>query len=280
MNKQVTRFVIGAGVLLLAGIIVWHQTSPDKASPDGETSATPLEQMSRFSRIQADREVVVHCGNSMRLAMEWIASEFQKRYGIAVIFNFGGSSELLPLIEMGGQGDLYICHDPYAEILDEKNLLVDYTVIGHLEPVLLVEKGNPQGISGLADLGREGLRLATVDPRYATAGKMIDEVLERKDWGGEVRKNIAIEARSHSDAALSLITGHVDAAAVWNFLTALYPEQVEEVDIGVEFDDEIRVTLVRLTTSKNHEEAEKFMEFAASDFAKKIFAHYGYIEAE
>ncbi len=247
---------------------------------DSETGATPLEGMSRFTRIDSDREVIVHCGNSMRLAMEWVASEFQKQHGIAVVFNFGGSSELLPLIEMGGRGDLYICHDPYAEILQEKGLLDHYTVVGHLEPILLVPRGNPKNISGLADLGRDNMRLATVDPRYATAGKMIEAALERESWGGAVRRNIVVEARSHADAALALTTGHVDAAAVWNFVAALYPEEFEQIDIGVEFPEEIRVTLVRLTTSENHEEAREFMEFATSDFARKVFTHYGYIEAE
>ncbi len=247
---------------------------------DAYTGATPLQEMSRFTRIDSDREVVVHCGNSMRLAMEWIASEFQQRHGIAVVFNFGGSSELLPLIEMGGRGDLYICHDPYAEILDDKGLLDRYTVVGRLEPILLVPRGNPRNISGLADLGRDNLRLATVDPRYATAGKMIEAALERENWGEDVKGNIVVEARSHADAALALTTGHVDAAAVWNFVAALYPEELEQVDIGVEFPEKTRVTLVRLTTSENHEEANKFMEFATSDFARKVFAHYGYIEAE
>ncbi len=280
MNKQASRLILGFGLVAFAGLVVWRQRAPETAAMDGQTGATPLAQMSRFSRLKADREVVVHCGNSMRLAMEWIAAEFQKRHGIAVVFNFGGSSELLPLIEMGGIGDLFVCHDPYAKILEDKNLLVDYTVVGHLKPVLLVKKGNPHNITALADLGRDGLRLATVDPRYATAGKMIEKALDREDWGKAVRKNVVIEARSHSDAALSLITGHVDAAAVWNFLTPLYPEQAEQVDIGVDFDEQVRVTLVSLTTSKNHQEAETFMTFATSEFAKKVFAHYGYVQAE
>ncbi len=123
--------------------------------------------------------------------------------------------------------------------------------------------------------------MATVDPRYATAGQMLEQVLEREDWGQAVKDNIVVESRGHSDAAVALLTGHVDAAVVWNFIAALYAEQLEEVDIGVDFEQDIRVTLTRLTTSTNHEEAEMFMDFATNtDFARNVFRYYGYLPAD
>ncbi len=272
------KLVIAGLVLIAAVLAALGLRNVEEAPRHGQTGATPLEEMSWFETIDSDREVVVHCGNSMRVVMEKIADEFQRRHGIGVVFNFGGSSELLPLVELGGRGDLFICHDPYAEILEEKGLLEDYIVVGRLEPVILVEKDNPLGIGGLRDLGREGFRLATVDPRYATAGKMLQEVLDREAWGGQVRENIAIESRGHSDAALSLLTGHVDAAVVWNFLAALYSDELDEVKAGVDFPDEIRVTLCRIKTVENREEAAKFMDFAVSDFALDVFEQFGYIE--
>ncbi len=272
--------MIAAVIAVSAGVFIHavRQAGGPGESWDGETRATPLEERSRFTTLDAEREVIIHCGNSMRVALEEIADEFQKRRGIAVVFNFGGSAELLPLIEFGGRGDLYICHDPYAEILEEKNLLVDYIVAGRLEPVILVKKDNPLGIKGLSGLGAPGMRVSSVDPRYATAGRMIHEVLDREPWGEDVRRNIIIESRGHSDAALALLTGHVDAALVWNFLAALYPGDLDSISPGVDFPEDIRVTLCRLTTSENGEEALEFMEFAVSDFAKDVFERYGYTE--
>ncbi len=273
------KWLILAAVLLVsAGGGIYALRGRQAGRWDGETTATPLEERSRFTTLDAERELIIHCGNSMRVAMEEIADEFQKRSGIGVVFNFGGSAELLPLIEFGGRGDLYICHDPYAEILEEKNLLVDYTVAGRLEPVILVQKGNPFGVKGLSGLGAGGMRVSSVDPRYATAGRMIHEVLDREPWGEEVRGNIVIESRGHSDAALALLTGHVDAALVWNFLAALYSEDLDSISTGMNFPEEIRVTLCRLTTSTNEKEAIEFMEFASSDFAKDVFERYGYAE--
>lgn len=274
--------VLTVSVLVAAAVafFVWQRRQVAYRRWDATSSATPYEEMSEFSAIESEREVVIHCGNSMRLAMEQIANEFQKRHGIAVIFNFGGSSELLPLIEMGRRGDLYVCHDPYAEILRDKGLLEQYSVIGMLEPVVMVPHGNPHSINGLADLGRDGLRVATVDPRYATAGKMLEAVLAREEWGRAVKDNIVVESRGHSDAAMALLTGHVDAAVVWSFIAALYAGRLEMVDPGVEFPEEIRVTLVRLVTAQNHEEARAFTEFLQSDVAQKVLAHYGYVESK
>lgn len=66
----------------------------------------------------------------MRPAAETLAPEFERRYGIPVRLNFGGSADLLSSIELGRQGDLYLPHDPYAAMLEEKGLLEDYEVVG------------------------------------------------------------------------------------------------------------------------------------------------------
>ncbi len=270
-----------AALVVVAGLALYlSKQAETDANTHAVSQATPYQAQSRFTTIQSDRQVMIHCGNSMRLAMEDIAGEFQRRYDIAVIFNFGGGSELLPLIEMGGRGDLFLCHDPYEDLIREKGLLVDSIVIGSLRPIILVPKGNPKGITGLADLGKAGLRLATVDPRYATAGKMVHAVLDSEPWGAAVRENIVIETRGHSDAVLSVLTGHADAAVVWSFLAALYADRLDRVDGGVEFPQEIRVTLCRLKSSTNTEETARLMEFAQSDYAKKVWMDYGYRPTE
>ncbi len=274
--------LLGAAAVLLLPLLA-RRGPPESALDrpvDGTTQATPYERMSEFTTIRSDREILFYCSNSMRLVMERIAAEFQRQSGIAVVFTFGGGSELLPLIQMGGRGDLFICHDPYAERLETFGRLAEYRVVGRLVPVILVPRGNPLNIGGLSDLGRPGLRVATVDRRYATAGQMIHAVLDRKPWGEAVRENIRIEARGHSDAVLSLLTGHVDAAVVWSFLAALYADRVDRIDCGVEFPEEIRVTLCRLTTSENASETQAFLEFIESEYARKAFSWYGYREAE
>ncbi|MBN1556222.1 MAG: molybdate ABC transporter substrate-binding protein [Phycisphaerae bacterium] len=269
---------IGVVVLLVAVVsLIWYlQQNKSDENKDAVSQATPYQKESRFSTIQSDREIFIHCSNSMRLAMEEIAGEFQRRNKIAVVFNYGGGSELFPQVILAKRGDLFLCHDPYESKIKEKDLLVDSITIGHLKPVILVPKGNPKGIKGLSDLGQPNLRVASVDPRYATAGKMVHAVLDKESWGKAVKDNIVLETRGHSDAANALLTGHVDAAVVWSFLGAMYADRLDVVDCNVEFPQKIRVTLCRLKSAANPDDAVEMMKFTESDYAKNIWTKYGY----
>ncbi len=267
--------VLIALILIIVAVALRHQEKPER-QVIVRTQATPYAQMSEFSQLDTDRTVMVHCGASMRVVMEQIAAEFQRRYDIGVQFNFGGSAELLSSIEIGRIGDIYVCHDPYAERIDEKGLLSEYVTAGGLEPVIMVPKNNPQEIEDLSSLRRPGLRIGMTDSRYSTAGRLVDEAIEERGWKEEIRNNIVIESRAHNELALALLSGHVDASVAWNFLPGLYQDEMDSIRPGVEFPD-IRVTVCLLETSENVEDARKFMEFTTSEFGREALRYFGYL---
>ena len=228
----------------------------------------------------ADRpgqELFVHCGNSMRPAAEALAAEFEKRYGIPVRLNFGGSADLLASIELGQRGDLYLPHDPYAEMLDEKGLLDYYEVVGHIEPILIVPKGNPAGIEKMEELATRDLAVALPDARYATAGKLIEEAFEKKGLLDRLRANVAMEARGHNEVALALVSGHVDAAMVWSFIATSYKDRVDMIRPPDADFPRKRVTLCLLTHARNRQAAEQFIKLATSEFGRQVFRERGYL---
>ncbi len=249
---------------------------PDEKA-DSRTMATPTTETGVYEPIEAERGIFMHCGNSMRPAAEVLAAEFQERYGIGVRLNFGGSSELLSSIELGEIGDIYLPHDPYAELLEEKGLLDHYEVVGYLEPVIIVPKGNPQDIEAMSDLVTRDLRISLPDRRYATAGRLVNEAFEDMGLHEEMEENLAMEGRSHGDVAQALIWEHVDAAMVWNFIGFFYEDKLDMVyPPDVDFP-EVRVTLCLLKNAQDPEAAKKFMELATSDFGRSVFMKYGYI---
>ncbi len=268
----ITIAVVAAGLLAL-----WFARGSDEPATDSWTGATPTPfETDVFEPMDADREIVVHCGNSMRPAAEALAAEFQRRHGIGVRFNFGGSSELLASIELARRGDLYLPHDPYAEILEEKGLLDHYKVVGYLEPIIIVPPGNPHNITAMRDLATPDLRIAHPDARYATAGKLVRDAFEEMGLLDELKANMAMEGRSHNDVALALLGGHVDVAVVWNFISTFYEDRLEAIaPPDVEFP-EIRVTLCLLTHTQDREAAEKFMALATSEFGREVFRRHGY----
>jgi len=224
----------------------------------------------------AERELFIHCGNSMRPAAEALAEEFEERYDIGVRLNFGGSSDLLASIELGERGDLYLPHDPYAELLDEKDLLEYYEVVGHIEPIIVVPPGNPDGIETMEELATRDLSVAVPDARYATAGELIVEAFEEKELYEEFQDNVVMEGRGHNEVAQALITEHADAAMVWSFIATSYQDQLDMVTPPDVSFPEKRVTLCLLSHAVERDGAEKFIELATSETGQQIFEELGY----
>jgi molybdate transport system substrate-binding protein len=263
--------VMAGGGLLLIGCS--KQPEPGDGVGTAATSKPPA--VPGYRSDQAERRIVIHCGTSMRPAAERLADAFQEQHGIPVQFNFGGSSELLATLELSTLGDIYICHDPYADRIAEKGLLRRAETVGYLEPVIMVQPGNPNNITGLADLARPGLRLAMPDSRVSTAGRLVEQVLTELGIAPDIRRNIRMEARGHNDIALALAAGQVDAAVIWNFIATYYQDRLEAVPPGVQFP-ETKVTLCLLKHAQDVEAAELFIQMAQSPQGREIFKSLGY----
>jgi molybdate transport system substrate-binding protein len=243
---------------------------------DAVTHATPAPyDTGVFATITSDRSILLHCGNSMRPAAEPIAAEFQRRTGIAVQMNFGGSGELLSTIELSRKGDLYLCHDPYAAILKEKGLLAKQETVGSLIPILVVPLGNPKKIGSIRDLCTPGLRVAMPDARYATAGRLVREVLKTQGIEEAFDANMIMEGRSHNDVAMAVLSNQADAGVVWRFIAYFYRGRLDRIETGLDLPP-TWVTICLLTTAKDPEASGQLIDLAASDFGRSVFGHQGY----
>ena len=287
--KKTIGILVVVVIAALIGIGVWRPLlslrRPLKPGIEaGVETSVPVTSASPkwgggYQTIRAEREILVLCGTSMRPAAERLAEAFQKEQGIAVRFNYGGSSELMATIEVGPGGDLFLCHDPYSERVKEKGKLERVETVGWLTPILVVQPGNPHGIQSLADLTRPGLRVGLPDARFATAGKLVRAVLAQRGWEQAVEANLQLETRGHNELALAVSEGQLDAAVVWNFISVYYAGRVEAIPTGESFP-EVRVTLCLLTTARDREAALRFLEYASSPAARAIFAEMGYRREE
>ena len=68
------------------------------------------------------KKLRVGCGSSMRPPVEDLAALFTKRTGCEVLRNYGGSGTVLLQIEESKEGDIYICHDPFAYVCEDKGI--------------------------------------------------------------------------------------------------------------------------------------------------------------
>jgi molybdate transport system substrate-binding protein len=118
-----------------------------------------------------------YCGVTMAKAMRMIANKFEAKTGAKIIIIKGGSGSLYKKILHSQSGDLYL---PGADkyIKDDQNGLFVYTrLVGYNRPVILVQKGNPKGITGLDDFLNPAVRVVIGDKHSGSVGKITKKIL-------------------------------------------------------------------------------------------------------
>jgi molybdate transport system substrate-binding protein len=224
------------------------------------------------------KELVVLCGSSFLNPVEELCSQFTVQTGIKFATTVAGSEDLLPLIKVGRQGDIFVTHDPYLDYVADANALAEHIQVGFVAPVLAVQKGNPKGITGIEDLTRPGLKVALSNPEYSTCGQMFFQLLEKKGIKDAVMKNVENRlTKGHSNLGTFLKTKAVDAVIMWNGVANAFGDSLEVVPTAYEYDKEIRVHVIGLSYSKQMDSLKQFIEFTKMR-GSAIFAKHGYVK--
>ncbi len=238
-----------------------------------------------------------HVGGTMRPVMQQLAAMYEKQTGQKIEINAAGSGELLANIESHQEGDLYVSHDPFMDVLMERDLGQDAWTVAAVTPTIVVAKNNPLGIKGLADATAPNVSLVLTDFDKSTLGRMLPTILGKAKIDVAELKNRPTNFktfRKGGQAANAVQTGNGDAAIVWNAVAHLQSEHLTAVPIEakylpVEGVDAItsatgkvrqihciRVTIATLKCSDQPEAARKFAEFLTSDAAAKVFEESGF----
>lgn len=242
----------------------------------------------------APAPLLCYVGGTMQPAMAEIAAEFEKQTGHKVLIDSADSGELLVRLQQTGKGDLYVAHDPFLGALVKRGLGDRAWTVARLEPVLVVQKGNPKGIAGFRDLARPGLRVIRTDPQYSTAGHIVTRIAAKANVTSGLASNTVSHVRSGGHAANAVAMDTADATVVWNVVAGLRRNQLDPLPIepellpqsgvdaittatfgGIDMDY-VRVTIATLKSSKNLDLARQFAFFAASDAMQAVWQRQGY----
>lgn len=235
----------------------------------------------------------------MRPVMEALAKMYSQRTGQEIEINSAGSGELLAHIESHKSGDLYVCHDPFLDILMSRGLGRDGWTVAELTPVIVVAKGNPKNIRTLADAVKPEVSLVLTDLTKSTLGWMLPTIFAKAGLDLErVSKQPNVQTfRKGGQAANLVVTGNADAAVVWNAVAHLRLDEVDVVPIAAEhlptagvdtvttptpktyYLAPVRVTVATLQCSQRADAARKLAEFMASEEASAVFRKFGFTVA-
>ena len=194
--------------------------------------------------------------------------------GLDVVFSFGPSSGLAEQVISGAPADVLATAD--ARTMDQAvqaDVVVgEPQVFARNSLVLIVPTGNPGGVTGLADLARDELRIAICEPQVpcgAAAEKLLaaGDVVARPDtYATDVKEALALVTLDEADAALVYRT---DAVAAGN--------AVETVDVP-EADEVVNdYPVVELADAPNADGARLVIEAITGEAGRATLGEAGFL---
>lgn len=241
--------------------------------------------------------VVFFAGNQFMCIDELLAGFKKKHPQIERIF-----AETLPpgilakQIEGGSLtiGNLRITHKPdvYTAGKSRIDLMKDHfsriETYAFNQLSLMVPKGNPKKVQGLADLKSKNVRVSMPNPAWEGIGRQIKAAY--RNAGGEALDKAIMETKvkdgstyltriHHRESPLRILLGNSDVAPVWTsevVYQKMIGHPVEEVKIPQEQNVKATYRAGRLKNAPRPEAADLFMDYLISDEAKKIYKKYGF----
>jgi molybdate transport system substrate-binding protein len=262
--RRSPRFVISA--VALFGFLAAACGSDDSDSTATTAAATAAA---------ATGDVVVFAASSLTEAFGEMADAFTaENPDVNVTFNFAGSGDLVTQITEGAPADVFVSADDsnMTKITDAGQNAGEPVVIAKNTFEIIVEKGNPKGITGVADLANPDL-IVVLCADTVPCGKGAAKILENAA--------VSVTPKSLEDKVKGVVTkvtaGEADAGIV--FVTDV--NAAGDAAEGVAIPDDINVIsnypIVVTKDAPNAAAAQAFVDFVASDAGQAILAKYGFL---
>jgi molybdate transport system substrate-binding protein len=220
----------------------------------------------------------LYAGAGLRPALDDLIAAFRRKTGTTVQCDYGGGGMIISRLRLSRQGDLFMPGDVwYVDLAADEGLVASKTTVCWLVPVVLVPKGNPRGIRGLADLAAPGVRLGLGDPKACQVGRASQQIFEKNHIkAAAVEANLVYSSPTVNELGVQVKLGHLDAAIVWDAVAAQYADSAEAIAIPPEENVVSQVAVAVLKSSKEPAAAKAFVEFLLSPEGQALFRKNGY----
>lgn len=191
-----------------------------------------------------------------------------------VTFNFAGSSDLVTQINEGAPSDVFVSADDsnMTKITDASLNATDPVVIARNTFAIIVEKGNPQGITGVADLANSNL-VVVLCADTVPCGKGAVKIL--------ANAGVTVTPKSLEDKVKGVVTkvtsGEADAGIVFVTDVKAAAASADGVDIPADVNVISDYPIVVTKDAQNPTAAQAFIDFVNSAAGQAILAQYGFL---
>jgi len=255
-------------------------------------------------------DLVMYLAGNQFMVMEELIQDFQKKHPeVKTVFVetippgqiFKG--QILKQGEIAGQ-KINKNPDIFASVnlghlkkLKGKGVMEQYIIYIHNKLELMVAAGNPKGIKGPKDLGRDDLVQSHPNPKtegifkFYGAEMLKDLGLYDKVTGGSICKSCWavpdktwFTSRHHRETPDRIEAGQADVGIVWTTEVVEAKAKNRKID-GVAIPapynqgDKVGYAIGKLNKAKNQSAADKYLAYLATDDAQGIYAKYGFVKA-
>ncbi len=246
----------------------------------GCTSPTPNTQSSKLT---------VFAAASLTDAFNEIGRSYQANHTDAnITFNFDGTQILRTQIEQGANADVFASAN-----LKQMNALKDQglmnnssvTVFAKNKLAIIVPAANPANITNLSDLARPGLKLV-IGTKDVPCGdytiQMLNKTANLTAFGVNFKNRTLANVVSQEPNVNGIVTkvalGEADAGIVYvSDVPMQYKGRVQTIPIPGSANVLAQYPIGILSSSKNAQQAQSFIDFVTSSTAKAILQKYGFM---
>jgi molybdate transport system substrate-binding protein len=159
-------------------------------------------------------EITLYAGSMLRPAIEKTITDFEQREGVRVTRVYNGCGILVAQMKAGQVPDAYFACD--SEFMNQVSSMFPSPLdISKNELVILVKKGNPDGIRSLRDLTKAGLRVGIGHEKQCAMGWLTQRTFTESGLQTELMKNVVVQTPTGDMLVNQMRSGSLDAAVAY-----------------------------------------------------------------
>ncbi len=212
----------------------------------------------------------------------------QAHPGVTVSFSFAGSQELATQISQGAPADLFASANQ-----NQMDAAIASGRINADAPqpfvqnrlVVIIPRDNPAGITSLADLANEGVKVVLAAAEVPVGQYTLDflgKASTSSEFPASYQADVLANVVSYEQNVRAVLTklslGEGDAGVVYaSDVTGAEAADVIQLDIPDAFNTVAQYPIARLNDSENEDAAAQFITFILSAEGQAILAKYGFL---
>lgn len=217
-------------------------------------------------------QIKVFAAASLTAAFNKLGADFTTSHpDTKVTFNFAGSQALATQIRQGAPADVFASADTTNMSKVEDLVGTPRNFASNLLQII-VAKGNPKGVKGLADLSRGDLKVVLAAPDVP-AGKYARQALDAQQ--------VTVKPVSLEDNVKAVVTkvslGEADAGMVYVTDVTGGGDRVEGVAIPTGQNVPATYPIAVVKASGHQSQAQAFMDLVLADQGQRVLSSYGFL---